>query len=54
MIISTLLPLRGDTSARRSVSEINDDREVFRVMSEHLNDFDQYMSAIGQFIKTEL
>jgi uncharacterized protein YutE (UPF0331/DUF86 family) len=31
-----------------------DDREVFRVMSEHLDDFDQYMSAIGRFIKTEL
>jgi uncharacterized protein YutE (UPF0331/DUF86 family) len=31
-----------------------DDREVFRVMSEHLDDFDQYMSAIGRFIKAEL
>lgn len=31
-----------------------DDREVFRVMSEHLDDFDQYLSAVGRFIKAEL
>jgi uncharacterized protein YutE (UPF0331/DUF86 family) len=31
-----------------------DDREVFRVMSEHLDDFDQYLSAIGRYIKAEL
>ncbi|HKN87206.1 MAG TPA: DUF86 domain-containing protein, partial [Nitrospiraceae bacterium] len=31
-----------------------DDREVFRVMSEHLDDFDRYLRAIGQYLKAEL
>jgi len=31
-----------------------DDREVFRVIKEHLSDFDEYLHAVGQFIKSEL
>lgn len=31
-----------------------DDREVFRVIKEHLSDFDGYLQAVGQFVKAEL
>ena len=31
-----------------------DDREVFRIVNEHLGDFDQYLAAIGRFIKAEI
>jgi uncharacterized protein YutE (UPF0331/DUF86 family) len=31
-----------------------DDREVFRVASERLDDFDQYLRAIGRYLKAEL
>ena len=30
-----------------------DDREVFRIVSEHLDDFDLYLRAIGQYLKAE-
>lgn len=31
-----------------------DDREVYRVIHEHLTDFDLYLSAIGRYLKAEL
>ena len=31
-----------------------DDREVFRIIAEHLADFDEYLRAVGQFVKSEL
>jgi len=31
-----------------------DDHEVFRVINEHLGDFDLYLQAIGRYLKTEL
>ena len=31
-----------------------DDREVFRIITEHLADFDEYLQAVGQFVKSEL
>ncbi len=31
-----------------------DDREVYRVIEEHLTDFDLYLSAIGRYLKAEL
>ncbi len=31
-----------------------DDREVFRVMRERLQDFDQYLEAIGRYLKADL
>jgi uncharacterized protein YutE (UPF0331/DUF86 family) len=31
-----------------------DNREVFRVMRENLDDFDRYLSAVGRYLKKEL
>jgi uncharacterized protein YutE (UPF0331/DUF86 family) len=31
-----------------------DDREVYRVIREHLDDFEQYLLAVGQYLKAEL
>ncbi|MEW6248874.1 MAG: DUF86 domain-containing protein [Nitrospirota bacterium] len=31
-----------------------DDREVYRVITEHLGDFDEYLKAVGQFVKSAL
>lgn len=31
-----------------------DDREVFRVIKEHLSDFDEYLQAVGRFVKSAL
>lgn len=31
-----------------------DDREVYRVIREHLSDFDLYLGAIGRYLKAEL
>lgn len=31
-----------------------DDREVYRVMQEHLEDFDRYLSSVGRYLGAEL
>lgn len=31
-----------------------EDREVFRIIQEHLCDFDEYLRAVGQFVESEL
>lgn len=31
-----------------------DDREVFRVIREHLDDFEHYLLAVGRYLKAEL
>ncbi len=31
-----------------------DDHEVFRIVSDHLGDFDEYLAAIGRFVKSDL
>ena len=31
-----------------------DDREVFRVASEHLGDFEEYLQSVGRYLKAEL
>ena len=31
-----------------------DDREVFRVINDHLEDFDRYLAAIGRYVNAEI
>jgi uncharacterized protein YutE (UPF0331/DUF86 family) len=31
-----------------------DDREVFRVITDHLSDFDEYLHAVGRCVASEL
>jgi uncharacterized protein YutE (UPF0331/DUF86 family) len=31
-----------------------EDREVFRIINEHLCDFDEYLQAVGRFVDSEL
>lgn len=31
-----------------------DDREVFRIIKDHLRDFDEYVQAVGQYVKSGL
>ncbi|NGZ94832.1 MAG: DUF86 domain-containing protein [Nitrospira sp. WS110] len=31
-----------------------EDREVFRIIKEHLSDFDEYLQAVGRFVESEL
>jgi uncharacterized protein YutE (UPF0331/DUF86 family) len=31
-----------------------EDREVFRIIKEHLGDFDEYLQAVGRFVDSDL